>query len=90
MTLHQTDIEIIEHLIFKNSDDIAISIARSFERLEKHIQDIEGRLHNRLSDIDDKLDTTRQEISDNIGDIKEEIRDSIRFKNSDVFEKFDA
>ncbi len=90
MTLEQKDIEIIEHIIYKNSDDIAISLARSFERLEKHYQESESRLHNRISELDDKLDATRQDISDNIGDIKEEIRDSIRFKNSDIYEKFES
>ena len=87
MTLEQEDIEIIENMIFKNSDDIAISIARSFERLEKYNMDIESRLHNRLSELDDKLDATRQDISDSLGDIREEIRDGFRFKNSEVLEK---
>ena len=90
MTLEQKDIEIIEHLIYKNSDDIAISIARSFERLEKHVMDSEGRLHNRLSELDDKLDATRQDISDILGDMKEEIRDTIRYKNSELYEKFES
>jgi gas vesicle protein len=89
MALEQKDIEIIENLIYKNSDDIAISIARSFERLEKFNMDTESRLHNRLSELDDKMDATRQELSDSLGDIRDEIRDNLRFKNSDVFEKIE-
>lgn len=86
MSLDQKDIEIIEHMIFRNSDDIAISIARSFERLEKHYFDSETRLYSRLGEIEDRIDASRQDISDTIGDIKEEVRDAIRFKNSEVYE----
>ena len=73
-------------MIFRNSDDIAISIARSFERLEKHYFDSEARLYSRLGEIDDRIDASRQDISDTIGDIKEEIRDSMRFKNNEIYE----
>lgn len=86
MSLDQKDIEIIEHMIFRNSDDIAISIARSFERLEKHTFDSEARLYSRLGEIEDRIDASRQDISDTIGDIKEEIRDSTRFKNNEIYE----
>jgi pantothenate synthetase len=86
MSLDQKDIEIIEHMIFRNSDDIAISIARSFERLEKHTCDSEARLYSRLGEIEDRIDASRQDISDTIGDIKEEIRDSMRFKNNELYE----
>lgn len=89
MTLEQKDIEIIENLIYKNSDDIAISIARSFERLEKNNMDTESRIHNKISELDDKIDATRQDISDSLGDIKDEIRDNMRFKNSEIFEKIE-
>jgi len=81
MSLEQKDLELIESLIYKNSDDIAISIARSFERLEKRSNDSESRIYSRLSDIEDKIESSRQDVADTIGDIKEEIRDAIRFKN---------
>ena len=86
MSLDQKDIEIIEHMIFRNSDDIAISIARSFERLEKHYFDSEARLYSRLGEIEDRIDASRQDISDTIGDMKEDIRDSLRFKNNELYE----
>lgn len=40
MSLEQTDIELIERILYKNSDDIAVSIARSFEKLEDKIDSI--------------------------------------------------
>jgi len=35
MALEQKDIELLERVIYKNSDDVAVSIARSFERLSQ-------------------------------------------------------
>ncbi len=55
MSLNQEDLELIERIIYKNSDDIAVSIARSFERLEERVDASESRLYLRLSDIDDKI-----------------------------------
>jgi hypothetical protein len=37
MALEQKDIELIERAIYKNGDDVAVSIARSFERMEERI-----------------------------------------------------
>jgi uncharacterized protein Yka (UPF0111/DUF47 family) len=55
MTLDKSDCELVERMIYKNSDDIAVSIARSFERLEERIDSLESRLHTRLSEIDDRI-----------------------------------
>jgi len=41
--LTQKDIELIERVIFKNGDDIAVSVARSFERMEERIDAAESR-----------------------------------------------
>ena len=49
------DLEKIERIIQKNNDDIAISIARSFERLEERINSTESRLMSRLTEIEDKI-----------------------------------
>jgi hypothetical protein len=65
MSLEQKDLELIEGLIYKSSDDIAISIARSFERLEKHANDTESRIYSRLSDIEDKIESSRQDMAHN-------------------------
>ena len=78
MILDQKDLELIERLIYKNSDDVAISIARSFERLEERVDAMESRIYSRLSDIEDKVEASRQDISDEIGLVREEIRDLTR------------
>jgi hypothetical protein len=53
--LSQKDLEDIERLIYKSGDDIAVSIARSFERMEERMDSMESRLYGRLTDIEDKL-----------------------------------
>jgi len=78
MPLNHKDLELIERLIYKNADDIAVSIARSFERLEERINVSESRIHTRLSDIDDKMEGIRQEASDELGEVKVEIREIAR------------
>ncbi len=78
MSLEQKDIELIERIIYKNSDDVAVSIARSFERLEERIDSLEARLSSRVADAEDKLESVRQDISDELGDIKEELRELSR------------
>jgi DNA-binding Lrp family transcriptional regulator len=80
MSLDQKDIELIEHLMFKSSDDIAVSISRSFERLEERIDASESRLTSRLAEVEDKVEASRQDTSDSIGEIKEEVRDVMRLR----------
>ena len=75
MSLDQQDLELIERIVYKNSDDIAVSIARSFERLEERTGSTESKVYSRLADIEDKIECTRQDISDNIGEIKDEVRE---------------
>ena len=82
MSLEKKDLELIESLIYKNSDDIAISISRSFERLEKRNDESEARLYSRISELEDKIESNRQDTSDSIGDLKEEVRDAFRFRVS--------
>ena len=55
MALEQKDLELIERVIYKNGDDIAVSIGRSFERLEERIDSAEARIYGRLADLEDKL-----------------------------------
>lgn len=62
MPLDQKDLEIIERFIYKNSDDIAVSISRSFERLEDRIDGAESRIYTRLAEIEDLLAETRELI----------------------------
>jgi hypothetical protein len=61
----------VERVIYKNSDNIAVSIGRSFERLEERIDAVESRIYSRLTEMEDKIEAGRQEISDELGDIRE-------------------
>jgi hypothetical protein len=81
MSLDQHDIELINRLMYKNSDDIAVSIARSFERLEERVDASESRLYSRLSDVEDKIESCRQDMSDTLGDVKAQISDYIQHKD---------
>ena len=46
------DLDMIERITYKSADDIAVSICRSFERLEERIDAVETRLQNRISDLE--------------------------------------
>ena len=56
MAIDQKDLEQIERVIYKNGDDIAMSIGRSFERLEERIDSAEARIYGRLIELEDKLE----------------------------------
>jgi hypothetical protein len=56
MAIDQKDLELIERVIYKNGDDIAIAMGRSFERLEERIDGAEARIYGRLADLEDKLE----------------------------------
>jgi vacuolar-type H+-ATPase subunit I/STV1 len=80
MSLEPKDIELLECIIYKNADDIAISLSRSFERLEERVDALESRLYSRMSELEDRIESTRQDLSDSIGNVREEVRDFIRMK----------
>jgi hypothetical protein len=73
MSLKQKDFEVIERLIYKNSDDVAVSLARSFERLEERIDAAESQLYGRLAEVEDKVEASRQEISDELSNVRGEL-----------------
>ena len=75
MSLEQKDLELIERIIYKNGDDVAVSISRSFERLEERIDAVEPRLYSRLSELEDVIEGSRQNISDTLGDVRAEVRE---------------
>ena len=75
MAIDKTELEFLERIIYKNSDDVVVSISRSFERLEERIDAAESRIYGRLTDLEDRLEAVRQDISDEIGDMRGEIRD---------------
>ena len=74
MALEQKDLELIERVIYKQGDDIAVSIGRSFERLEERVDAAEARIYSRLSEVEDKIEAGRQELSDKLGDVLQEVR----------------
>ena len=55
MALEQKDLEAFERVIYRGNDDVAVSIARSFERLEERLDAMEARLYHRLTDVEDVL-----------------------------------
>ncbi|MFZ0826564.1 MAG: hypothetical protein WAO02_03995 [Verrucomicrobiia bacterium] len=74
MALDQKDFELIERVIYKNGDDIAVSIGRSFERLEERIDAAESRIYSRLAEVENKIEAGRQELADKLGDVLKEVR----------------
>jgi len=62
--LSQRDLEMVERVIYKNGDDIAVSIGRSFERLEERVDAMESRIYSRLGEIEDNLDDIKEEQHD--------------------------
>lgn len=78
MAFDQKDLELIERVIYKNGDDIAVSIGRSFERLEERIDAAESRIYSRLSDLEDKIETSRQDLSDELGTVRADVRELMK------------
>ena len=70
MALEQKELELIERVIYRNGDDITISIARSFERLEERMDAMESRLYGRISELEDAIESARQSIADSLGDLR--------------------
>ncbi len=71
MALDQKDVELIERIIYKNADDIAASVARSFERIEERLDAVESHIHARIADAEDKIESARQDIEDNIESLRD-------------------
>lgn len=64
MALDLKDLELIERIIVKHSDDIAISLARSFERLEEDMDRMEARIYSRITDLETASNRERTESTD--------------------------
>lgn len=54
-SLSQKDTDLIERIVYKMADDMAVSIARSFERLEIRIDGLETRLMIRIEQLEDEI-----------------------------------
>lgn len=68
MALEQKNLEAIERIIYKNADDIAVSISRSFERMEERIDATESRLLNRFADVEDRISQVRGDTRELLAD----------------------
>lgn len=66
MALDNKDVEVIERLIYKSADDIAISIARSFERLEERMVAGEARIYERICQVEDSVHETINDMHKDI------------------------
>lgn len=73
MALEQKDLEQIERIIYKNGDDIAVSVARSFERMEERIDAAESRVYSRFADVEDRIEAGRQDVSDLLGEVRSDL-----------------
>lgn len=74
MSLEPKDLELVERIVYKNADDIAVSISRSFERLEERLDGAESRIYSRISDLENYVDNIKQELIDTLSDFKDEMR----------------
>ena len=75
MALDQKDIELIERVVYKTADDIAVSIARSFERIEERIDATESRLYSRIADIEGRIAGAEQQIHDDVDSLRHFLAD---------------
>ena len=75
MVLDHNDLERIERLVFKNGDDIAVSISRSFERLEERMDATESCLYSRMADVEDRIEGSRQAIADQLADLRNSVHE---------------
>ena len=67
MTLEKNDLELIEKIVYKNADDIAVSIARSFERLEERIDSSESRLYGKIAELENMIKALN-DLEEDLGD----------------------
>lgn len=81
-TLQPKDIDLIQTMIFKSQDNVAVTLCRSLERLEEKIADTESRLYTRIAEVEDTVNSGRQDTMDMIADIKNTL-DGIR-KGADI------
>lgn len=67
-------IEQIEQMIYKNGDDVAVSIARSFERLEERLDAAESRIYSRLADVESRVEACEANVCQEIDSIRDVLK----------------
>ena len=75
MALDKTDIEHIERMISESADDIAVSISRSFERMEGGFDAEDSALYATLGNLADRIEACRKELSDSIAKVRGDTRE---------------
>jgi hypothetical protein len=80
MSLEPKDLEILERMLYKNAEDIFISITRGCERLVERVDAAESRIYSRMAEVDDRVEGARQENVDILTELKEEIREGARLR----------
>ena len=83
MALDHKDLEAFERLIYEHGDDVAVSIARSFERLEERIDASESRLYSRLAEVEDRIEGSRADLSDELGVMRADVREFLRRRDDE-------
>ena len=71
MALDQKDLELIERILYKSEDDVVVSIARSFERLEERIDATESRLYSRFAEVEDKVAVVEHNLTAELNSIRD-------------------
>ena len=84
MPLDTKDLENIERFLYKTSDDVAVSIARSFERLEERIDASESRLYSRIAEVEDRIEGSRADLSDELGVMRADVREFLRRRDDEA------
>lgn len=51
----------IERVLWKCTDDLAVSLARSFERFEERMDSMENRLLSRVDELSDSIVARREQ-----------------------------
>ena len=74
MALEPKDLELIERVIYKNADDLAVSFSRSFERLEERIDAAESRIYSRLAEVEDRVDAAEHNLTQELESIRDVLR----------------
>lgn len=63
MSLEQNDIDLIERIFYKWSDDFTENISRNFDRVHDRLDDTETRIYMRIGDVEDHLDRRRFDLA---------------------------
>jgi predicted RecB family endonuclease len=62
MKISNEDLDVLEDLVFRSSDDLAVTLSRSLERLETKLDHIETRLYRRISELEQEIMKKNREL----------------------------